>query len=197
MANKGTPYERKICKELSLWWTHGQRDDVFWRTAGSGARATVRSKKNKRTFGNHGDVQATDPIGQPLIDLFAIELKRGYPAALASNIVDKKERMKEPELVSFMKQAIRSRDEALAISWMVIHQRDQRESTILLPFRMAQGLNNKMRMNEPSLIIKTKAIHGRILQIQLTDFFLMVTPKDVARVIRELSGGSNDQEEES
>ena len=66
---KGSQFERTVCKDLSLWWTKGKRDDVFWRTSGSGARAKTRSKTGEKTFGQYGDVQATDPIGQPLICL--------------------------------------------------------------------------------------------------------------------------------
>jgi len=43
---KGSSFEREICTILSKWWTNNERDDVFWRTAGSGARATTRSKNN-------------------------------------------------------------------------------------------------------------------------------------------------------
>ncbi len=59
---KGSNFEREICKLLSLWWTNDKRDDIFWRTSGSGARATTRSKTKQKTFGQYGDVQATDPI---------------------------------------------------------------------------------------------------------------------------------------
>jgi len=58
--------------------TDGERSDVFWRTQGSGARATVRCKQGLETHGQQGDVQSTHPEGQPLLDHFAFELKRGY-----------------------------------------------------------------------------------------------------------------------
>ncbi len=75
---KGQDFERKICKELGLWWTGGERDDIFWRSAGSGGRATERKKKGKTTANSYGDIMAMDPIGQPLLDLICFELKRGY-----------------------------------------------------------------------------------------------------------------------
>lgn len=33
-AKKGSSYERHICKQLSLWWTKGKRDDVVFRIKG-------------------------------------------------------------------------------------------------------------------------------------------------------------------
>jgi len=76
---KGGSFEREICKSLSYWWSNEERDDIFWRTAGSGARATVRSKKGKDTANSSGDISALDPIGEPFIQFFFSEIKRGYP----------------------------------------------------------------------------------------------------------------------
>ena len=79
---KGSDFERTICKELSQWWSREEekkeRDDVFWRTAGSGARATVRQKQGKDTSASYGDVTSIDPIGYPFVSLFLLEIKRGY-----------------------------------------------------------------------------------------------------------------------
>ncbi len=75
---KGGEFERNICKQLSLWWTENERDDIFWRTAGSGARHTTRQKKNISTENSAGDVCYIDQLGKPFIDYFLMELKRGY-----------------------------------------------------------------------------------------------------------------------
>lgn len=78
-SGKGSQFERDISKLLSKWWTGGERDDVFWRSQQSGGRATQRAKKGKGTANQQGDIQAMDPIGQPLIDRVCVELKCGYP----------------------------------------------------------------------------------------------------------------------
>jgi len=72
---KGGAFEREVAVTLSKWWSGGARDDVFWRTAGSGGRATVRRKKGKATRFSSGDITFTDPIGRPLIELFNIECR--------------------------------------------------------------------------------------------------------------------------
>jgi len=79
--NKGSQFERDISKKLSLWWTQDlpiPRDDVFWKTSGSGGRATNRTKNKKKTVYEYGDITFTDPVGKPLIDCFLIECKKGY-----------------------------------------------------------------------------------------------------------------------
>ena len=78
---KGQNFERDICKKLSLWY--GGRKDIFWRTAGSGARATVRMKQDKCTALSAGDIGCIDPIGSQFLEVCLIELKRGY-----SNVID-------------------------------------------------------------------------------------------------------------
>ena len=87
--SKGSSFEREMAKYVSLWWTDDERDDVFWRTSNSGGRATVRSRSEQETFGQYGDLQATDPIGQPLIDFFSIEIKRGYKGATIADVLDR------------------------------------------------------------------------------------------------------------
>lgn len=75
---KGSTFEREIATQLSLWFTGGKNDRVFWRSASSGAMATTRSKQGKTTSGGYGDITAIDPIGAPLTDRCVIELKKGY-----------------------------------------------------------------------------------------------------------------------
>ena len=73
--SKGSAFERKICKMLSLWFTENVRDDIFFRSASSGAMATQRFKKGKTTSGQTGDITSTNSEGIEFINKFSIELK--------------------------------------------------------------------------------------------------------------------------
>lgn len=75
---KGPNFEREICKRLSLWLTAGERDDVLWRTHGSGARATRRYKSGKSLRGQEGDISAVDSAGQAFCNNWIVSLKTGY-----------------------------------------------------------------------------------------------------------------------
>jgi hypothetical protein len=72
---KGSEFERDICKKLSRWVSHGEREDLFWRSAMSGGRATVGKKKGKDHAKHAGDISATHPLGHNLTDKFYIECK--------------------------------------------------------------------------------------------------------------------------
>lgn len=79
---KGSEFERQIGKTLSLWWTqnheNGPKDNIFWRTPGSGARATQREKKRQDSNMFSGDIGILDPCGEDLIEKCIFEIKRGY-----------------------------------------------------------------------------------------------------------------------
>ena len=126
---KGSSFERRVCVLLSEWWTGGERSDVFWRTSMSGGRATVRKRKGKSTHGQYGDICAIDPIGQPFLDCFAIEVKRGYPTATVHDLLD----TKKPIYQKWIEQAEASREASGAEWWMIVHQRDRRETIITMP----------------------------------------------------------------
>jgi len=179
---KGSAFERKICKELSLWWSKGKRDDIFWRTSGSGARSTVRSKKNKQTFGQGGDVQAADPIGQPLIDVFNIEMKTGYKGSHIGEMIDKLSTSK-PQYENFISQAIYSHITEKTLSWMVIIRRQNRNIMVITPTCMFSMLvpTAKKRFCRPYAMIRTR-IGSKDVGITVFPFLAftkIVKPKDI------------------
>lgn len=73
--DKGSAFERKACKKLSLWVSDGQRDDLFWRTSQSGGRATIGLQHGSKRSAQAGDIGVIDSLGQDLIDKFVIECK--------------------------------------------------------------------------------------------------------------------------
>ena len=79
MANgkvKGNSYERAISRKLSLWISNNERDDLFWRTQGSGGRHTVRYKSNLTLEGQAGDISSTQGgISENFLKFFCVEVK--------------------------------------------------------------------------------------------------------------------------
>lgn len=59
--SKGAYFERRICKELSKWVSNNYtyaRDDLFWRSAMSGGRATIGKKQGEQREAQEGDISA-------------------------------------------------------------------------------------------------------------------------------------------
>lgn len=130
---KGQQFERDVCVLLSRWWTGGENDSVFWRTANSGGRATVRGKKGKTTRGQYGDICATDPIGQPFIDLFNVEIKRGYSRHTFADILDCPSNGAMPKYLEWFVKAQKTSEEAGTYSWLLIAKRDRRDPVVFVP----------------------------------------------------------------
>lgn len=64
-----------VCGALSRWCSNDLRDDLFWRSAMSGGRATLHSRKGRKNKSQSGDISAVDRAGAPLIEAFFLECK--------------------------------------------------------------------------------------------------------------------------
>ena len=137
---KGSQFERWVGQKLSLWWTDGLRDDVFWRSTASGARATLRSKKGQRTSNSCGDITTIDPGGQPLLDLVVIELKRGYNAFSVADLLDQPARAKEQLWEQWFRRADEVGRTAGTLGWWLISRRDRRLPLLFLPKALLKAL---------------------------------------------------------
>jgi hypothetical protein len=86
---KGASFERDICRQLSLWVSAGQQEDVFWRSAMSGGRSTVAHAKGKRMAAQAGDISCIHHIGSKLTDRFLLECKNYKDLNIAGLITGK------------------------------------------------------------------------------------------------------------
>lgn len=73
--SKGGSFERWVAKSFSLWMTDGKRNDLLWRTAMSGGRATLQRKRGINNIAQVGDISAIDPEGLRLTKHFVVECK--------------------------------------------------------------------------------------------------------------------------
>lgn len=181
--NKGSDFERGVCKQLSLWWTEGKRKDVFWRTSGSGARASTRIKLHgEKTFGQHGDVQASDPDGQPLIDLCTIEIKKGYSKQTIFDLMDRLPTETKQPYKLFIQQARKDNADSDSHYWMLIAKRDYKTTMVIIPFTLYQKLKEDCPINRacPSFIMKIKIDKNiSVFGTTLDEFFTWVDPSTI------------------
>ena len=181
---KGSSFERLICKRLSLWWTNGETDSVFWRTSNSGGRATVRGRKGKKTSNQHGDICAIDPIGEPFLNMFAVELKKGYSKHTIADLLDKPEKAADQEYEKWIKQAIASQVGSGSRYWMIIVQRTRRIPLVFVPYKFCAeicGEDTTMEGTTPSLVIdvQMKNVKQVVIGMSLESFLGRVKPIDL------------------
>lgn len=132
-AKKGSKFERETCRRLSLWWSKGEHDDLFWRSSNSGGRATVRGRQGKRTQGQAGDIAATCPTAEPLLRAFTLELKKGYATTTIHDVLDKHPTFAHQDFDKWVIQARESADTAGSLSWWLITNRDRRLPLLWMP----------------------------------------------------------------
>lgn len=191
MANpksKGNSFEREICTILSKWWT-GADDCVFWRTSSSGGRATQRAKKGNKTKNHYGDITTTDPIGQPFLDIFTLELKRGYSVHTISDLLDISNREVLPQYGQWIDGIAESARHAGSLSWALIVKRNRKKTLFFTSAQIIQtleGVAGKRLLPIPyiGIEVKIKGVVHSVIGMTLEGFLEAVKPS----LIRLLAG---------
>jgi hypothetical protein len=192
---KGSDFEREISKLLSLWWTKQTRDDVFWRTASSGARATQRSKKGQTTAQQYGDIGAIDSIGDPFIKTVTLELKCGYLSANIHSVLDRSNTAALQTWEEFIFKAYRSHVEAGSVTWAIITRRTRRTTWIWMPVEFSRTLREVgafVGKPQPSVFFDAEIRHASkrmkplgyvsVFGCLLSDFLADVHPFHIKRI---------------
>jgi len=133
-SQKGSGFERSICKTLSLWWTKNKRDDIFWRTSGSGGRATVRMKHQATTADSAGDIMAISEGGKIFTRNFLVELKRGYSKQISVlSFIDSLDKLKKkPILFDWWMKAEKERLQHKRKWSIIIFKKDRKQICVFL-----------------------------------------------------------------
>ena len=194
-AGKGPKFERDILKQFSLWWTEGQRDDVFWRTSGSGARATTRMKSDSCTAYSAGDMGCIDPIGIPFLQLCLVEMKRGYSGKPKIYIEKKTGKAKirkgqSIDILSCIDTTTKRKTNPLLIDWwlkaekerkqhgrklsLIIIKRDHKEPVVVMSYDQYLALSYLSRLTAGPKIMITPY---DLVIFLLEDFFRIFKPK--------------------
>jgi hypothetical protein len=176
--NKGTSFERAICRKLSLWWSNGEDDSIFWRSPGSGSWA--RGKKPDTP--GWGDVIAIKPEGKDLTDHAVIEIKRGYriPDSISDNVQG------NGTIVKFLKSLERlCFDEAHRRCPILIYKKDRGHEMICLPVYVASAaeityfVSLRSKIESPIIILSSPDLTLSYVIMKLDDFVSKIFPEAV------------------
>lgn len=195
-SKKGNPYERKICKWLSKWFsfyvTKNNRDDIFWRTSGSGGRATQRIKSGKNTSNSCGDVCALDiEVGGPFINICNIELKKGYSNRKSDNIdllssidqMQTKRKLKAPILERWLTKAMNESVQFGRIHPLIIFKRDRKASCIIMLEATYMLLFQNMKKNYYGNIAVIRTKQYWFVVLRFDDFLEWCDPRAFFRLV--------------
>ena len=200
-SKKGSKFERDMCKRLSMWFSHNERDDIFWRTAGSGARATIRMKnKGVMTADSAGDISAIHPSGKALTRLCILELKRGYSQKNRSagisllTIVDKLINEKDPVLIEWYKKLDKELKDHDRKFGFIIFKRDRKDACITFHQSTLDYLKERnTKKLKYALYCPASHIYlwdMKIVVMKLEHFLMWCEPETITRKIKRRHKGN-------
>ena len=175
-SRKGSSFERKICKKLSLWWSDGKRDDIFYRASGSGARATSRHRKGKETANAEGDVCYTDKEGADLLKIVCIELKCGYKEWSVLDDLETKQTVTQFD--KFWNQVTESAEHAEAMPFL-IYKKDRKLEMCVFPKELFRFMDLGICSSFNYAMIRNESL----VCMRLDDFLKYITPDDFRRML--------------
>lgn len=170
---KGSAYERELCRKVSLWITHGERDDTVWRSASSGAVHTVRKRK-KESKGNYdtqvGDLCSIHPLSEPFFTAFGVEAKR-YGDLKFENLVF--QILAQNSAQAFWQKHVKLCSDAGKVP-VGIFKQDRRPDMLLVPLQISQRLKNVTGVSIPWI--------GCCAYV-LDDFVLKISPEELLAAV--------------
>lgn len=181
MNDKGSKFEREVCRELSIWWTDSIRDDVFWRNR---TKITTKTPHAERQL---GDLTIVDSMGAPFIDLFSIECKSGYSSSKNNkrvrnvpwdllDIIDGKKR--NNVLYAFWEQC--SSDAELSGKLpLLVFKRDYHKKVVCTDERVLNKLKSyagELPLENDNAYLKLQNIENTLYLYSFSFFFSWLTP---------------------
>ena len=177
---KGPSFERNISKEMSLWMSNGTRDDLVWRTSGSGGRATMRRKSGKKTANACGDLKAEHTLAMPFFEKCTVELKIGYKDYSIQDLLDKPIRGKKTlrTIEDFYLQATTDAKFAEIPIPIIIMKKDSRKALIVLPRDVFDAINEFFDEDMSYIYFSGNERMGESIIFELDYFFTSVPYKE-------------------
>lgn len=194
-SQKGSSFEREVCVDLSLWFSNGESDAIFWRSSQSGGRAKTRSKTGKTTFGAYGDIAAVHPSGLVVTQIAILELKRGYKQWSPFDCLDAKpisfdKKDSKPAVQTFQSFVIQMNEDKRisGIPYSIlIYQRDKRHKGVGIETPLLNKLKNWCGdFKFPHIRYKARCDYTFI---RFDNFFNWATPESFKELHNELGRG--------
>lgn len=130
---------------------------------------------------------ATDPIGDPLLDLAVISLKNGYPKVHAMAFIDRPNKTIRNEFEEWRKEIRKCWKESGAYTWMIIHQRTGRAKVVYMPRRLySRILFVAKKLWNYEALFKDTRWDEAVVCIRFDELLKVLTPKLVRRLVERL-----------
>lgn len=130
---KGSAFERDVCRSLSRWMSRGDRADLFFRNPASGGAFTLSLGRGE-AFGFGGDVAAGHPLAHSFLEHFYVEAKHWKSLGLDTLLIGK-----GGDFLRITKTAERQA-RAVDRHFMVVAKQNFRPTLLLMPNEVGMRL---------------------------------------------------------
>lgn len=167
---KGAQFEREICRQLTKWATGKPKPELFWRTATSGAKATMEIQAGRTTHMG-GDLGALHPMVFWVTDAFNFECKNRASFGVLPHFL-----LHNTKLFSWWAQCVADAEANNKIPWMVFKEKNSSVFTAVPVgyFTPPQGVGHHRW-----LVIQPPV--GRSFMVTTLDYLLEANPFEDVR----------------
>jgi hypothetical protein len=179
-CKKGGAWERAASVALSVWISKSfgdARDDLIWRSAGSGSRATKAKKTGKSRGSQAGDLVANDERAQKFLELFLVECK-SYANIRLEGLIWRSSA--KPLNICFDAPIEQAREHA---KWpLLVLKQNQRTPILVLPRKIAKLVTDSSGLSATVHVVRDTSQDLEYFSIfPMPDFLEMV---DFGKFIR-------------
>jgi hypothetical protein len=178
-GKKGGKFEKDFAKQFSLWWSQKfktPRDDIFYKSSGSGGRQTIRKKLGFETANSCGDISALDLIGMPLIGKLNIECKKGYDKEISViAFLDSKQR--QITIFKWWEKALKEAISNGRKTAMLVICRDNMQEVVCFDLEIGYKLTDKAEKLKGAKQIILFDSDQSLIMFRLNDFLKFIKPE--------------------
>lgn len=166
---KGSEFERSVCRRLSLWLSEGERGDIFTRNVLSGGSFTNAVKKGSDELALPGDIAANHPIAFTFLKLFSVECKHMKDLNLEGLLFDYQgSSFMAVTYIKSQKQAEKIKADAL-----VVARQNRRPIVLMCSGKIGACFDASVRGR--GLRPRSHALHGGLYRLFDFDILLSTT----------------------
>lgn len=171
MGQKGSAFERRICKKLTRWASGRDKPLWYWRTAGSGGQATITKDYDSKMF---GDIMPITTEAMWLMDITFWELRDRKAMNVLDFITPSKAKTSQTNIYLWWEEVIAKSADVHRNCVCCFHRHQSKFDYLLLERdfwdQISHYDNDEILTNG----------YGDVVVIELDTFFSRIKPWEVA-----------------
>lgn len=172
---KGGEWERDCGRQISLWLTHGEHNDLMSRNVLSGGAFTRAEKAGKRSSRAPGDMMAASPLAFRFLSRFSIECKHLQDIGLLQYMLDPRQQNPLAIIIALARRQSKS----IGCEFMVIAKQNRRDAVVFVDGAVGEHMMACMKTRGSRTLLHPMHhyLHkGSVCALRFADMLSMIDP---------------------